>query len=106
MLHAVAVWLLVAGFAGAGAFNALGREGTRRDFVRWGYPAWWCRVTGVLELGTAVLIALHACRPVGLGLGAAVIAAGVATVLRQRDWRHLPPLGLFAVVLAVAAATG
>ena len=59
MLHTASLWLLVAAFFGAGLFNAIGTTGTKSDFVRWGYPAWWCRVTGGLEMATALLIALR-----------------------------------------------
>ena len=105
MLHEIAVWLTVAAFCGAGLFNAIGTASTQDDFVRWGYPRWWCRVTGGVEVAIAALIADPATRGIGLGLGAVVIAAALATVLRRRDFSHTPPLGLFAALLALAAAT-
>ena len=49
MLHIFSIWLLALAFFGAGLFNAVGTPGTRSDFLRWGYPAWWCRVTGGLR---------------------------------------------------------
>ncbi len=105
MLHAVVIWLLVAAFLGAGLFNAIGTRATQDDFARWGYPRWWCRVTGALEILCAALIALPAGRDAGLALGGLVIAAAVATVVRRREPRHAPPLGLFAALLVLAAAT-
>jgi hypothetical protein len=36
MIHTLSIWLLVAGFLGAGLVNALGTSGTRSGFVRWG----------------------------------------------------------------------
>lgn len=104
MIHSIAVWLLVAGFAGAGLVNAIGTERTRSDFQRWGYPRGWGLVTGAAEIVSAGLIALPVTRDLGLMLGAAIIAAGVLTVLRHRDVSHLAPLGLFTVLLGVAAA--
>jgi hypothetical protein len=53
MLHMALIWLVVAAFAGAGLFNAIGTPSTKSDYVRWGYPAWWCYVTGALEIATA-----------------------------------------------------
>jgi hypothetical protein len=47
MIHTVSVWLLAAGF---GLFNIAGTRATRDEFVAWGYPAWWCWVTGGLEI--------------------------------------------------------
>jgi|SRR5579864_2861490 len=50
MVHALSIWLLVAGFFGAGLFNAIGTPATQSDFARWGYPRWWGRFTGGLEI--------------------------------------------------------
>src|SRR5499427_5130136 len=102
MVHAHVIWLLVAGFFGAGLFNAIGTTRTQSEFVRWGYPRWWGRLTGGLEMMSAVLIALPVSRIVGLGLGAAIIAAAVLTVLRHRDFSHLVPLSVFVALIALA----
>ena len=104
MLHLGLICLLVVAFFGAGVFNAIGTAATKSSFVRWGYPEWWCRVTGGLEIVAAVLIALPAGRTVGLALGALIIAAAVLTVLRHRDFSHLVPLGAFGALIALAAA--
>ena len=103
MMQTVSIWLLVAAFLVAGLFNAIGTPATQGSFVRWGYPAWWCRVTGGLEVADAVLIALPATRALGLIGGAIIVAAAVLTVLRHREFSHLAPLGLFAALLALAA---
>jgi hypothetical protein len=103
MVHTLSIWLLVAGFFGAGLFNAIGTPATQSDFARWGYPRWWSRLTGGLEIMSAVLIALAVGRIVGLALGAIIIAAAVLTVLRHREFSHLVPLGVFVTVMALAA---
>ena len=105
MLHPIVVWLLVVAFFGAGLFNALGTRATQDDFARWGYPRWWCRVTGGLEVASAALIALPAGHGLGLALGALVIAAAIVTVLRRREFSHAAPLGGFAALLVLAATT-
>lgn len=102
MPHTLLIGFLVAAFLGAGLFNALGTPATKSSFVRWGYPAWWCHVTGGLEMASAVLIALPVTRIMGLILGAAIIAAAVLTVLRRREFPHLAPLGLFSALLVLA----
>gem|GEM_PF-3638077 len=38
MLHTIFIWLVVAGFAGAGLFNAICPAAQQESFVRWGYP--------------------------------------------------------------------
>lgn len=103
MIQALSIWLLAAAFFGAGLFNAIGTGATRESFVRWGYPDWWCRVTGALEIVSAVLIALPVSRDAGLVLGIAVIAVAVLTVLRRRDYSHLAPLGVFLALIGLAA---
>jgi hypothetical protein len=103
MVHALALWLLVTGFFGAGLYNAIGTAATQSDFARWGYPRWWGFLTGGLEMVSAALIALPASRVVGLVLGAVIIAAAVMTVLRHRDLSHLAPLGVFVALIALAA---
>ena len=103
MIHAASIWLLVAAFAGAGLFNAIGTRSTREGFVRWGYPSWWHRVTGGLEILSAILIALPLGRAAGLGLGAIIIVVASLTVLRHREYLHLAPLGMFLALIALAA---
>ena len=105
MVHALSMWLLVAGFFGAGVFNALGPARTQNDFARWGYPRWWGALTGGLEILSAVVIALPAGRIFGLALGASIIAAAVVTVLRHRDFSHLVPLGVFVAMIALVATS-
>jgi hypothetical protein len=103
MLHALSTGILFAGFFGAGLFNAISTPATQGAFVRWGYPAWWGRLTGGLEIAAAALILLPASRAAGLILGAVIIAAAVLTVLRHREFAHLAPLGVF---LSLMVAVG
>ena len=103
MVHAASVWLLVAGFFGAGLVNAIGTAATQGSFARWGYPHWWGLLTGGLEIMSAALIALPVSRIVGLALGVIIIVAAVLTVLRHREFSHLVPLGAFVTVTAIAA---
>jgi DoxX-like family len=105
MVHALSIWLLVAGFLGAGLFTAIGTSGTQSDFARWDYPRWWSILTGGLEIMSAVLIAPPLSRIVGLTLGAIIIAAAVLTVLRHRDFLHLVPLSVFVALIALAATS-
>jgi uncharacterized membrane protein YphA (DoxX/SURF4 family) len=105
MIHTVSVWLLAAGFLGAGLFNVAGTRATRDEFVAWGYPAWWCWVTGGLEILTAALIAVPLVRGAGIVLGALVILAAVATLLRHRAYSHLPPAVAFFLGIALVVLT-
>ncbi len=98
MLHAFLTWVLVVAFAAAGVMNAVGSPPTRESFVRWGYPAWWCWVTGATELLVAALAAWPPTRAAGLTLGGLVIAVAVITVSRHREFLHLAPLALLGLV--------
>lgn len=103
MVHNLSLWFLAVAFLGAGLVNALGAAGTRNDFARWGYPCWWGILTGGLEIASAALIALPAGWIFGVALGALIIAAAILTVLRHRDYQHLPPLSVFVSLIALAA---
>ncbi|MBV8682251.1 MAG: DoxX family protein [Caulobacteraceae bacterium] len=96
------IWLVVAAFFAAGVINAIGAPAGKSNFVRWGYPSWWCYLTGGMEILTAVLVALPAGRAAGLILGAVIVAAAVLTVVRRREFSHLAPLGVFVALLALA----
>ena len=62
-------------------------------------------MTGGLEIVSAALITLPADRGIGMVLGALIIAAAIATVLRHRELSHAAPLSMFAAVLVIAAMT-
>ena len=102
MIHTLSIWLLVAALFSAGLFNAIGTRATRESFVRWGYPSWWHRVTGGLEMLSAILIAFPLGRAAGLALGAIIIVVASLTVLRHREYVHLAPLGMFLALIALA----
>jgi uncharacterized membrane protein YphA (DoxX/SURF4 family) len=101
-MHMIFIWLLAAAFASAG-LNAIATSTTRSNFVRWGYPAWWCRITGGLEISAAILVAIPATRAAGLVLCAVILAAAALTILRHREFSHLAPIGCFAALLLMAS---
>ena len=105
MLHTIFIWLVVVGFAGAGLVNAIGPAAQQESFVRWGYPRWWCRTTGLLELATAALVAFPATQTAGLFIGAIIMAAAAFTVVRHREFSHLVPIGVFVVGIVAASVT-
>ena len=103
MIHLVPTWPAVLAFLAAGVNNALGKPAMKADYVRWGFPAWWCYVTAALEVLAAALIALPATAVAGLILAALILTAAALAVLRRREFPHLVPLGVFAVLLVIAA---
>lgn len=99
----LAVWLpIVLGVVmiGAGGVNFAGPSSVRESFARWGYPAGFHRVTGGLEVAAGLLLLIPVTSRVGAIGSAIILLAAVATLIRFRDWGHLPG----ALVLTTAAA--
>lgn len=84
---------------GAGAVNFVGPKSVRDSFVRWGYPAGFHRVTGGLEAIAGVLLLVPATSWLGAMGGVVILVAALMTLIRCREWGHLPG----AVVLTAAA---
>lgn len=93
------IWILAASFFLAGMVNAIGTQSTRRDFARWGYPEWWGKLTGILEICCAGMLIYSASFLAGLTLGTVIIAAALITLVRFREFRHLIPAAVYAVLL-------
>jgi membrane protein HdeD len=96
----IAVWLPIAlgiVMIRAGAVNFVGPGSVRDSFARWGYPAGFHRVTGGLEVTAGLLLLIPATSRAGAIGSAAILLAAVMTLIRHRDWTHLPG----AVVLTI-----
>lgn len=100
----VTTWLAAAAFFIGGVVNASGNRTIRNDFVRYGFPSWWCWVTAALELLTAVLLLSDATFFIGIALGALIMIAAIVSVMRARSFRHVPPPAVFLLLLIIAAA--
>jgi uncharacterized membrane protein YphA (DoxX/SURF4 family) len=100
----IAEWLpIVLGVVmiGAGVANFVGPRSIRDSFARWGYPVGFHRVTGGLEVTAGLLLLIPITSRIGAIGSVAILLAAVMTLIRQRDWKHLPG----AIVLAAAAVT-
>jgi len=98
-------WLAAAAFFIGGAVNAAGSKSIRDDFLRYGFPSWWCWVTAVLEIAAAVLLLIPSTVSIGVALGAIIMCAAIVSVVRARSFRHLPPPALYLLLLIVTAIT-
>jgi membrane protein HdeD len=105
ILTQAAIWLppaLGIVMIGAGATNLRGSAAIRASFARWGYPDWFNIPTGALEIASGTLLLVPATSVLGAVAAMPVLAAASATLLRAREWAHLPgALGL----LGAAGAT-
>ena len=106
VLNTVLVWLSAAAFLVGAMVNMSGHSKVRAGFVQLGFPFWWCWVTGALELLTAVLLVTAGGRYIGVALGACIMFAAVAAIVRIRNYRELPPPMLFLLLLMLAGASG
>ena len=108
--HLVIAWLPIAlgvVMIGAGLINFVGPAAVRTSFDRWGYPHGFHRVTGALEVAGGALLLVPATARIGAGVLVVILLAALATLVRHRDWSHLPgALLLTAAAVAVAAPHG
>ncbi|ACI58367.1 hypothetical protein Rleg9DRAFT_4934 [Rhizobium leguminosarum bv. trifolii WSM597] len=85
--------------------NASARKPVREEFVRYGFPWWWCWVTALLELATAVLLLVRPTFTLGVVLGVCIMIVAIVAIVRARDYRHIPPPAIFLLLLVIAAST-
>jgi hypothetical protein len=101
----IPAYVLSVAFGLAGIMQLAGINIVRDAYLRWGYPAWLCRLTGGMELLAAVLLATTIARPAGVLLAAGVNFVAVALLLKNRAYLLALP-GLAAMTaLPLALAT-
>ena len=84
---------------GHGAVTCAGAPLDRENFARWGYPAGFYLVQGVLEVVVGLLLLIPVTSRVGAIGSALLVVAAVAMQIRSGDWGHLP------VAVALIAAS-
>jgi uncharacterized membrane protein YphA (DoxX/SURF4 family) len=92
--------LLALVFAAAGVTKLLGAEMHKQNFARWGYPSWYLPLTGVIELGAAILVIVPRTRVFGACVLACVMLGAVATHVRAGEY---PMIALPVILLGLAA---
>jgi uncharacterized membrane protein YphA (DoxX/SURF4 family) len=89
-------------FAVAGVVNLARPGAVKRDFARWGYPAWFQLLCGALELLGAALLLGQQTRVLGLTLAGAIMIGALFTLVRNREpFRHLAPALIFSALIVV-----
>lgn len=89
---------------GTGALNFAGPSLARENFALWGYLAGSHRVVGSVGVVLGLLLMIPVTAPVG-AIGTAVfMLVAVATLVRSRDWGHLPGAAVL-MAASVAAIT-
>lgn len=87
--------------AGAGIVNFIGPASVREAFARWGYPSGFHRATGALEIAAGLLLILPVTVQLGAIATAIILIGALGTLIRFRDWSHLP--GAFVLTAAATA---
>lgn len=102
--ESILAMILAALFATAGVVNLARLGAVKRDFARWGYPAWFPLFCGALELLSATLLLGKQTSALGLALAGAIMIGALFTLLRNREpFAHLAPALIFsALVIATA----
>ena len=96
--------IAAAAFLIGAVVNASARKPIRQEFVRYGFPWWWCWVTALLEFTTVVLLLLRPTFMLGVVLGVCIMIAAIFAIVRARDYRHIPPPAIFLLLLVIAAS--
>ena len=103
--ESILAMILAVLFAAAGVVNLARRGAAKRDFARWGYPAWFQLLCGALELFSAGLLLGQQTRVLGLTLAGAIMIGALFTLVRNREpFRHLAPALIFSALIVVTVA--
>ena len=89
---------------GTGALNFAGPPLALKNFAQWGYPAGFHRVAGSLGVMVGLLLLIPVTSRLGAIGSAIFMLAAVATLIRRRDWGHLPVAAVLTAA-SVAAIT-
>lgn len=86
---------------GTGGANFAGPSLARENFAQWGYPAGFHRVAGALGVAVGLLLVIPVTSRVGAIGSAIFMLVAIATLIRSRDWGHLP---VAAVLMAASVS--
>lgn len=84
---------------GNGVVTFAGPSLVIRNFQLWGYPAGFHRVTGGLLALIGLLLVIPGAAQIGAIGSTILMLAAIATLIRSRDWGHLP----FAMLVTAAS---
>ena len=94
--------LAAAAFLLGAVINAYGSKAVQDEFVRYGFPSWWCWITAILEFLTAVLLMLRPTFAIGAALGACIMLVAILAIVKARDFRQIAPPSVLLLLLLAA----
>lgn len=89
---------------GHGGVTVAGPPLVLENFARWGYPAGFHRVSGVLEVLMGLLLLIPVTSRIGATGTAMIVLAAVAMQIRSGDWGTLPLAGVLMAASVAAIA--
>ena len=99
----VIMGLLTLAFALAGGTKLMGQEMHVENFIRWGYPVWFMYITGLIEVGSVILMWIPKTRFYGaLGLVAIMLGA-IATHIVNSEPEMFPVVGILLILSGIVA---
>ena len=90
-------------FLASGGLKLLGAKQLAQNFARWGYPAWFLPVVGVIEVVGAIATVLPRTRFYGAALLTGTMVGAVATHLRFGEIAESVPSLVLGVICAILA---
>src|SRR5579862_7528025 len=88
---------------GTGGANFAGPSLALENFALWGYPPGFHRVAGSLGVVIGLLLMIPVTSHVGAIGSAIFMLVAVATLIRSRDWGHMPGAAVLTASLAAIA---
>lgn len=99
----VIMGLLTLAFALAGGTKLMGQEMHVENFIRWGYPVWFMYITGLIEVGSVILMWTPETRFYGaLGLVATMLGAIVTHIVNSEP-EMFPVVGILLILSGIVA---
>jgi hypothetical protein len=95
-------WLVAVFFVGNGIVNFFNPAPFRKDYERWQLPSWFYLFNGAFQLVTGVLLLFPATRWLGFLMGVLVCLGVFATLIRHREYSHLPPSVILFVLICLS----
>lgn len=105
MITLIVAWLPIAlgvVMIGTGAANFAGPPVALKNFALWGYPPGFHRVAGSLGVVLGFLLMVAVTAQVGAIGSAIFMLVALATLIRSRDWGHLPGAAILMAALVTA----
>jgi hypothetical protein len=95
-------WALALFYIGNGVANFFNTKPFREGYEKWRLPPWFHNFNGVFQVVTGALLVFAATRWLGFLMAIAVSLGVYGTLIRHREFSHLPPITILTALLLIA----